>query len=157
MKQKLNPVERGDLIGIPVSDDLYSIAQVQHPGIVFYIVLYEVYRTNLNINTEDLKSPVMGAWTTDGELHRKRWIGPQRAPLKAPLRPIYRVNVHGVPMIEDVAGRPIRKFDEIKDAKVPYRTSRSPTLVESFMRSIYTSSKLPPTGHDMLLSNGVFV
>lgn len=146
-------LQSGDLIGIPVNDRLYAVSQVHHPGTVFFLVVYNLYKENLDVRLDELLTrPLLASWTTDAELYRKRWIGPvsQKIPVK-PISPIYKVHIKGKLVVEDVNGNFLRDFDPKTDSELTYRVSRSPITVEKFVKAIYSGGKLPDYGRDMIL------
>lgn len=146
-------IETGTVIAIPVEDGRFALAQVYRPGVVFYLLIFRIIQDG-NYSEEDLSKPaVLGAWTTDGELHRGSWTVLGKSPVRVSgfKEPEYKVVVSGKNLVESFDGKSRRPFDESSDRELRNRSSQSSPLVEAAARAYFGYEEWKPLYNKLLV------
>jgi len=146
--KKAPGLEQGSVIAMPMGEERWVLAQVLVPGITFYLGAAPVAFSGLP-EADQIKGLQLSvfSWTNDAEVYRGNWklLGTQ--PLQAAPNPdiAYKVEVSGQMMVEAFNGQLLREFDPRTDENLPYRTSRSPLLVQDMVQAACLTVKTRPT------------
>lgn len=132
-KQTEPKIERGTIIGIPLSDGSYVLSQVYSPGINFYLLIFNAIETGPFDERLLDQSPVLGSWTNDAQVYRGAWKLLGYRPLAEGIfeEPSYKVFLGGIEHRESFDGNRFVPFVGAEDDGAVFRKVRSPALVQA--------------------------
>jgi hypothetical protein len=146
-------IPKGTLIAIPIDEGKYALSQVYHPGVVFYIVIYNGLWPLDIIHSVSPEEIVMASWTNDAEVYRGHWVIVGEEKIKLPVKePSYKVLVSGREMVESFDGS-AKRTANAGDSLLRNRKSRSPLILEDAIRAFYGFGKWSPRYDDLLTVN----
>lgn len=146
-------IGEGAVIAIPLGDGRWALSQVYHPGISFFLLVFNQVIDRLEAPPALAARPILGSWTNDAEIHRGNWKLLTHLPVAAGsfAEPEYSVLRGGESVVESFDGKAFRPR-VAGDESLKSRKSRSPLLVEDATRAFFGLKDWAPHYDDMLLA-----
>jgi hypothetical protein len=153
MAKGKNAIGEGSVLAIPLGDGRWTLSQVYRPGVVVFLLVFDVVSDALPNRPAISGSPVLGSWTSDAEVHRGNWSLLSHLPVAAGIfaEPEYSVLIGGEAFVESFDGKAFRPR-VAGEEHLSNRKSRSPLLVEGATRAFFGLEDWAPYYDDMLLA-----
>lgn len=140
MAKKTAPkIERGTVIGIPLSDGSYVISQVYSSGINFYLLIFTGRGRDEFDESILTHKAILGSWTNDAEVYRGKWKLYGEYPISDGIfvEPQYKVFLSGVEHRESFDGSQFIPVNGDDDDGAVFRKVRSPALVQAIVEAYF--------------------
>jgi hypothetical protein len=130
----------GDVVSIPVQDNLCAVAQVLRKKSIIYIAVFRGIRSCEEIDPDEAISskPILTGWTMDAKIFRRDWkiISNKKLDDWDDLKRKYKVEYKGDIWVENFDGKLLSpaSHDEIKNLFT--RSSYSPARMEKAILAI---------------------
>jgi hypothetical protein len=149
--------KNGDILSIPISQDLCACAQILLKKNILYVVVFSELRRCGTINPDMIKSssPVLVGWTMDAKIRRGDWVLVSRYPPISwdHLKKNYQVEYNGKTWIEDFNGKLLHPASEKEAKEFFQKSSYSPVRFERAIRAYNKLEAWDAEFDDLLVKN----